>query len=195
MIIVPVHQVKQRGKVKNQISVNKAEVKAFGKGRVYSKKQDSWANFVQKHFNRSIKRGKSKEETQREHVHADIYRKEMQKAEIKAMKNWESNSYIAKLSKVNSNKLQEEVKKKVSEVIKLKDKVIRKLQETIDLRDLTIRKKDSELMNLREIVAKQERKISDLDRENQKYRHLEKPGQNGMRMAVNGQKTEIKFTR
>ena len=41
LVVVPVHEVKQRGKVKNQISVNKSYEQSFGGGRVFSKMQDS----------------------------------------------------------------------------------------------------------------------------------------------------------
>lgn len=78
LVIIPVHEVKQRGKVKNQVSVNKAYEKAFGGGRVYGKMQDSWAEYCQQHLDLSIQRGKPKSETQREHVHADILRPALQ---------------------------------------------------------------------------------------------------------------------
>lgn len=84
LVIVPVHEVKQRGKVKNQISVNKAYEAAFGGGRVFSKMQDSWAGFAKAHLDSAIERGKPKAETGREHVHADIYRPIVQEAERQA---------------------------------------------------------------------------------------------------------------
>ena len=84
LVIVPVAEVKQRGKVKNQISVNKAYEAAFGGGRVFSKMQDSWAGFAKAHLDSAIERGKPKAETGREHVHADIYRPIVQEAERQA---------------------------------------------------------------------------------------------------------------
>lgn len=84
LVIVPVHEVKQRGKVKSQISVNKAYESAFGGGRVFSKMQDSWAGFAQEHLDSAIERGRSKALTGREHVHADIYRPMIQEAEKQA---------------------------------------------------------------------------------------------------------------
>ena len=84
LVIVPVHEVKQRGKVKNQISVNKAYEAAFGGGRVFSKMQDSWAGFAKAHLDSAIERGKPKAETGRDHVHADIYRPIVQEAERQA---------------------------------------------------------------------------------------------------------------
>lgn len=84
LVIVPVHEVKQRGKVKNQISVNKAYEAAFGGGRVFSKMQDSWAGFAAAHLDSAIERGKPKAETGRDHVHADIYRPIVQEAERQA---------------------------------------------------------------------------------------------------------------
>ena len=85
IFVVPVHQVKQRGKTKNQISVNKAFEAAFGGGRVYSKMQDSWAEHVQKCLDPEIKRGIPKSETGRSHVHADIYRPMVRAAEKKSL--------------------------------------------------------------------------------------------------------------
>lgn len=84
LVIVPVAEVKQRGKVKNQISVNKAYESAFGGGRVFSKMQDSWAGFAKAHLDSAIERGKPKAETGRDHVHADIYRPIVQEAEMQA---------------------------------------------------------------------------------------------------------------
>lgn len=84
LVVVPVHEVKQRGKVKNQISVNKAYEAAFGGGRVFSKMQDSWAGFAKAHLDSAIERGKPKAETGRDHVHADIYRPIVQEAERQA---------------------------------------------------------------------------------------------------------------
>ena len=84
LVIVPISEVKQRGKVKNQISVNKAYEAAFGGGRVFSKMQDSWAGFAKAHLDSVIERGKPKEETGRDHVHADIYRPIVQEAERQA---------------------------------------------------------------------------------------------------------------
>ena len=84
LVIVPVHEVKQRGKVKNQISVNKAYEAAFGGGRVFSKMQDSWAGFAKAHLDSEIQRGRSKALTGREHVHADIYRPMVQEAQREA---------------------------------------------------------------------------------------------------------------
>jgi len=84
LVIVPVAEVKQRGKVKNQISVNKAYEAAFGGGRVFSKMQDSWAGFAKAHLDSEIQRGRSKALTGREHVHADIYRPMIQEAEKQA---------------------------------------------------------------------------------------------------------------
>lgn len=84
LVIVPVAEVTQRGKVKNQISVNKAYEAAFGGGRVFSKIQDSWAGFAKAHLDSAIERGKPKAETGREHVHADIYRPMVQEAEKQA---------------------------------------------------------------------------------------------------------------
>jgi regulator of replication initiation timing len=84
LVIVPVAEVKQRGKVKNQISVNKAYEAAFGGGRVFSKLQDSWAGFAKAHLDSAIERGKPKAETGRDHVHADIYRPIVQEAERQA---------------------------------------------------------------------------------------------------------------
>lgn len=90
LVVVPVATFKQRGKEKTQISVNKAYEKAFGGGRVYSRMQDSWASHAQRHLDATLKRGKTKEETQREHVHADIIRPALQRAEAaeKAAKAW-----------------------------------------------------------------------------------------------------------
>ena len=84
LVIVPISEVKQRGKVKNQISVNKAYEAAFGGGRVFSKMQDSWAGFAKAHLDSVIERGKPKAETGRDHVHADIYRPIVQEAERQA---------------------------------------------------------------------------------------------------------------
>lgn len=86
LVIVPIHEVKQRGKVKNQISVNKAYEAAFGGGRVFSKMQDSWAGFAKAHLDSAIERGKPKAETGREHVHADIYRPMVREAQMLADK-------------------------------------------------------------------------------------------------------------
>lgn len=72
LVVVPVHEVKQRGKVKSQISVNKSYEKAFGGGRVYSKMQDDFAEHCQNTLDKDLQRGKPKSETQREHVHAAI---------------------------------------------------------------------------------------------------------------------------
>jgi hypothetical protein len=84
LVIVPVAEVKQRGKAKNQISVNKAYEAAFGGGRVFSKMQDSWAGFAKAHLDSAIERGKPRAETGRDHVHADIYRPMVQEAERRA---------------------------------------------------------------------------------------------------------------
>jgi len=86
LVIIPVHEVRQRGKVKNQVSVNKAYEKAFGGGRVYKKMQDSWADYCQQHLDPNIQRGKPKAETQRQHVHADILRPALREAAEKNQK-------------------------------------------------------------------------------------------------------------
>lgn len=72
VIVVPVVDMKIRGKTKPTISVNKALEAAFGKGRSFVFMQDSWNEFVKFHLDPDIERGVSKEITQREHVHADI---------------------------------------------------------------------------------------------------------------------------
>lgn len=94
LVVVPISTFKQRGKEKTQISVNKAYERAFGGGRVYSQMQDSWAAHAQKTLSTDLKRGKTKEETQREHVHADIIRPALQRAEEaeKEAKAWRSNA-------------------------------------------------------------------------------------------------------
>lgn len=79
VFVVPVHQVKQRGKTKNQISVNKAYEAAFGGGRVYGKMQDSWASHCQQHLDQRITRGRPKEETGAEYVEASIIAPKLEK--------------------------------------------------------------------------------------------------------------------
>lgn len=79
VFVVPVHQVKQRGKTKNQISVNKAYEAAFGGGRVYGKMQDSWASHCQEHLDQRITRGRPKEETGAEYVEASIIAPKLEK--------------------------------------------------------------------------------------------------------------------
>jgi len=79
IFLVPVHQVKQRGKTKNQISVNKAYEAAFGGGRVYGKMQDSWASHCQEHLDPKITRGRPKEETGAEYVEASIIAPKLEK--------------------------------------------------------------------------------------------------------------------
>lgn len=94
LVVVPVSTFKQRGKDKTQVSVNKAYERAFGGGRVYGKMQDSWSAYCQKHLAPSLKRGRKKAETQREHVHADILRPALQRAEAaeKAARAWRSDA-------------------------------------------------------------------------------------------------------
>lgn len=79
IFVVPVHQVNQRGKTKNQISVNKAYEAAFGGGRVYGKMQDSWASHCQQHLDPKITRGRPKEETGAEYVEASIIAPKLEK--------------------------------------------------------------------------------------------------------------------
>jgi len=79
VFVVPIHEVRQRGKTKNQISVNKAYEAAFGGGRVYGKMQDSWASHCQQHLDQRITRGRPKEETGAEYVEASIIAPKLEK--------------------------------------------------------------------------------------------------------------------
>ncbi|WP_197461289.1 hypothetical protein, partial [Acetobacter malorum] len=90
LVVVPVATFKQRGKEKTQISVNKAYESAFGGGRVYGKMQDSWSAHAQRTLSTDLRRGKAKADTQRQHVHADIIRPALQRAEAaeNAAKAW-----------------------------------------------------------------------------------------------------------
>lgn len=99
LVIVPVSEVKQRGKVKNQISVNKAYETAFGGGRVFPKMQDSWAEYCQRCLDPEIQRGRPKEETQREHVHADILRPALQERDAAFKAKTEATRYAVNVAR------------------------------------------------------------------------------------------------
>ena len=85
LFVVPVREMKMRGKTKTIVSVNKAldEIREkYGKKRdmgAYSSVNTSWAKYAQEHLDSELKRGVSKEETGREHVISDVFRVEAEK--------------------------------------------------------------------------------------------------------------------
>lgn len=102
VIVVPIVDMKIRGKTKPTISVNKSLEAAFGKCKSYRAMQDSWNEYVKFHLDQNIARGISKEITQKEHVHADIIGPALEQAkniEVEA----ESVLEAAELSKQNAD--------------------------------------------------------------------------------------------
>ncbi|MCX2562302.1 plasmid recombination protein [Acetobacter farinalis] len=85
LFIVPVREMKMRGKTKSIVSVNKAldEIREkYGKKGdlgAYSSLNTSWVKYAQEHLDSDLKRGVSKEESGREHVISDVFREEAEK--------------------------------------------------------------------------------------------------------------------
>lgn len=88
VIAVPVSSYELRGKTKTHTLANAGIERAFGRGRNYRRLQDQWAEHCQRTLDREIKRGRSIEETGRQHVHHSIYRPAMERvaAEAEALK-------------------------------------------------------------------------------------------------------------
>lgn len=76
VIVVPVTEYKQRGKTKKQVSANAGLEVAFGRGRNFRRLQEQWSAHCQSNLDSKIERGRSKEETGREHVHHSVFRPE-----------------------------------------------------------------------------------------------------------------------
>lgn len=124
LVVVPVAESKTRGKTKTLVSVNKGLERAWGKCKSYSALQDSWAKHAQETLSSDLQRGKPKEETQREHVHADIIRPAFERANQaeKEANQWRSNAAKAEKSakawRADAKKWRdksEEMKKEVAE--------------------------------------------------------------------------------
>lgn len=85
LFIVPVREMKMRGKTKPIISVNKAleEIREKhckpGEIGAYASVNTSWVKYAQEHLDSELKRGVSKEETGRVHVVSDVFREEAEK--------------------------------------------------------------------------------------------------------------------
>ena len=85
LFIVPVREMKMRGKAKTIVSVNKAldEIREkYGKKGdlgAYSSLNTSWVKYAQEHLDSDLKRGVSKQESGREHVISDVFRVEAEK--------------------------------------------------------------------------------------------------------------------
>lgn len=85
LFIVPVHEMKMRGKSKQIISVNKAleEIRKKhckpGEIGAYASVNTSWVQYAQEHLDSELKRGVSKAESGREHVISDVFREEAEK--------------------------------------------------------------------------------------------------------------------
>lgn len=74
VIVVPVTEYKQRGKTKKQVSANAGLEAAFGRGRNFRRLQDQWAEHCRATLDSGIERGRSREETGRDHVHHSVFR-------------------------------------------------------------------------------------------------------------------------
>lgn len=85
LFIVPVREMKMRGKSKQIISVNKAleEIREKhakpGEIGAYASVNTSWVQYAQEHLDSELKRGVSKAESGREHVISDVFRVEAEK--------------------------------------------------------------------------------------------------------------------
>ena len=84
VIAVPVSSYQLRGKTKTHTLANAGIEAAFGRGRNYRRLQDQWAEHCQRTLDREIKRGRSIEETGRQHVHHSIYRPAMERVAAEA---------------------------------------------------------------------------------------------------------------
>jgi len=84
VFVCPSSVVKQKNRDdRNVISTRKALKKVqreYKKPRSFMALQDSFAEYAQEHLDSRLQRGIPKSESQREHVHADIYRPAVQKA-------------------------------------------------------------------------------------------------------------------
>lgn len=74
VIVVPVTEYQQRGKTKKQVSANAGLEAAFGRGRNFRRLQDQWAEHCRATLDSGIERGRSREETGRDHVHHSVFR-------------------------------------------------------------------------------------------------------------------------
>lgn len=122
VIVVPVNEFMQRGKLKKQVSPNAGLEAAFGSERGNLRHlQTQWAEHCQKTLDPSVIRGKPRKETQAEHAHHSVYRPAAQAAErllkeareeAEAIRS-DAKKQAAKLEKTTREKATRKAQKKV----------------------------------------------------------------------------------
>lgn len=177
LFIVPVREVKQRNKIKNMITPNKAldEIaKRHKKRKSYEALQDSWHQYAMENIDKRLQRGLSKTKTQKEHVHSDIIAPALEQAKnIKenAVSEFSEKSFLGKVATSVDFKRKKEYERGKSDATKQGKKVINKWKKQNEQLSEKLKLSDTEKSELKNQISEKSKEIIKLSVPDNSQKH------------------------